>query len=92
MIGDLRLAAAAGALNVDLGKQLFLLNNNVAQPLRLEYVSKFLRERDVELLRVLQADLKAHISPIVDGSTDFNGALQYIPISSNACLKFQAPL
>ncbi len=31
------------------------------------------------LLRGLQANLKAHISPIVDGSTDFNGALQYMP-------------
>lgn len=79
MNGDLRLAAATGALNVDLGRQLFLLNTNVAQLLRLEYVSKFLRERDVELLRGLQTNLKAHISPIVDGSTDFNGALQYIP-------------
>lgn len=79
MNGDLRLAAATGALNVDLGRQLFLLNTNVAQLLRLEYVSKFLRERDVVLLRGLQANLKAHISPIVDGSTDFNGALQYMP-------------
>ncbi len=41
MNGDLRLAAATGALNVDLGRQLFLLNTNVAQLLRLEYVSKF---------------------------------------------------
>ena len=79
MNGDLRLAAATGVLNVDLGRQLFLLNTNVSQLLRLEYVSKFLRESDVELLQGLQANLKAHISPIVDGSTDFNGALQYMP-------------
>ena len=79
MNGDLRLAAATGVLNVDLGRQLFLLNTNVSQLLRLEYVSKFLRERDVELLRGLQANLKAHISPIVDGSADFEGALRYMP-------------
>jgi hypothetical protein len=47
--GGLRLAAATGRPDGDLGRQVFLLHANVSQLLKLEYAPKFLRDRDIEL-------------------------------------------
>lgn len=77
--GDLRLADATGELDTDLGRQIFLLSANVGQLLRLEYVPKFLRERDMALLQELNAKVQAHINAIADGSTDFEAALAVLP-------------
>jgi len=77
--GELRLAAATGRMEADLKRQVFLLNTNVDQLLKLEYAPKFLGDRDVELLRGLQAIASDHLDPILDGSTAFKGALQVMP-------------
>ncbi|MBX3583304.1 MAG: sensor histidine kinase [Rhizobiaceae bacterium] len=77
--GQLRLAAAIGQMDADLGRQIFLLNANVDQLLKLEYTPKFLDERDVELLRGLQSRAGAHLDPIVQGGTNFARALQIMP-------------
>lgn len=77
--GELRLAAATGRMEADLKRQVFLLNANVDQLLKLEYAPKFLGERDVELLRGLQAIASNHLDPILEGSTTFKGALQVMP-------------
>jgi signal transduction histidine kinase len=77
--GDLRLAAVTGQMEADLKRQVFLLNANVDQLLKLEYAPKFLGERDVELLRGLQTIASDHLDPILDGSTAFKGALQVMP-------------
>ncbi|PSM16333.1 HAMP domain-containing sensor histidine kinase [Nitratireductor sp. StC3] len=77
--GDLRLAAATSRMQADLKRQVFLLNANVDQLLKLEYAPKFLGDRDVELLRGLQAVASDHLDPILEGSTDFGGALQVMP-------------
>ena len=77
--GDLRLADATGELDTDLGRQIFLLSANVGQLLSLEYVPKFLRERDMELLQELNAKVQAHINPIAEGSTEFATALTVLP-------------
>lgn len=77
--GQLRLAAAIGRMDADLGRQIFLLNANVDQLLKLEYTPKFLDERDVELLRGLQSRAGAHLDSIVQGGTNFVRALQIMP-------------
>ena len=77
--GELRLAAATGRMEADLKRQVFLLNANVDQLLKLEYAPKFLGDRDVELLRGLQAVASDYLDPILEGSTDFEGALQVMP-------------
>ncbi|MBE0703066.1 MAG: HAMP domain-containing histidine kinase [Afipia sp.] len=77
--GELRLAAATGRMEADLKRQVFLLNTNVDQLLKLEYAPKFLGDRDVELLRGLQAIASDHLDPILEGSTAFKGALQVMP-------------
>jgi signal transduction histidine kinase len=77
--GELRLAAATGRMEADLKRQVFLLNANVDQLLKLEYAPKFLGDRDVELLRGLQAVASDYLDPILEGSTDFKGALQVMP-------------
>lgn len=77
--GELRLAAATGRMEADLKRQVFLLNTNVDQLLKLEYAPKFLGDRDVELLRGLQAIASNHLDPILEGSTTFKGALQAMP-------------
>lgn len=77
--GDLRLADATGRLDADLRRQIFLLGTNVGQLLRLEYVSTFLRERDIELLREMSDQVQTYINPIADGSTEFEGALMVLP-------------
>jgi signal transduction histidine kinase len=77
--GDLRLAAATGRMGADLERQVFLLNANVDQLLKLEYAPKFLGDRDVELLRGLQAVARDRLGPILEGGTDFEGALQVMP-------------
>lgn len=66
-------------MGADLGRQVFLLNANVGQLLKLEYAPKFLRDRDVELLHGLQAIAVTHLDPIADGATDFERALQAMP-------------
>ncbi len=77
--GELRLAAATGRMEADLKRQVFLLNTNVDQLLKLEYAPKFLGDRDVELLRGLKAIASDHLDPILEGSTAFKGALQVMP-------------
>lgn len=77
--GDLRLATATGRMEVDLKRQVFLLNANVDQLLKLEYAPKFLGDRDVGLLRGLQAVAGDKLNPIVEGATDFERALQAMP-------------
>lgn len=77
--GDLRLADATGELDTNLGRHIFLLTANVGQLLRLEYVPKFLRERDMVLLEELNAKVQDHINPIADGSTEFETALAVLP-------------
>jgi signal transduction histidine kinase len=77
--GSLQLAAATGHAAPDLGRQVFLLNANVGQLLKLEYAPKFLRDRDIELLNGLQATAITHLTPIVEGATDFDRALRAIP-------------
>lgn len=77
--GDLRLADATGELDADLGRQIFLLGANVGQLLRLDYVPKFLRERDMALLQELNGKVQAHINPIADGSMEFEAALAVLP-------------
>lgn len=79
MYGGLRLAAATGERDADLGRQILLLNVNVDQLLRLEYLPKFVRDRDVGLLQGMQATLKENIGPLADGATDFDGALRFMP-------------
>ncbi|WP_011578654.1 MULTISPECIES: ATP-binding protein [Chelativorans] len=77
--GGLQLAAATGHTASDLGRQVFLLNANVGQLLKLEYAPKFLRDRDIELLNGLQAITTTHLTPIVEGATDFDRALRTMP-------------
>lgn len=77
--GQLRLAAAIGRMDADLGRQIFLLNANVDQLLKLEYAPKFLYSRDVELLRGLQSRVGTYLDPIAQGGTDFESALQVMP-------------
>ncbi len=77
--GDLKLAAATGELVSDLGRQTFLLDANVGQLLKLDYATKFLRERDIQLLNELQAIARSDLDPIVQGSTDFDRALRSMP-------------
>jgi signal transduction histidine kinase len=77
--GDLRLAAATGQMQADLQRQVFLLNANVNQLLKLEYAPKFLGDHDVRLLRGLQAVARDFLGPIVEGSTEFQRALQVMP-------------
>lgn len=77
--GQLRLAAVTGRMEADLRRQVFLLNTNVDQLLKLEYASKFLGDRDIELLRGLQTIVGSRLDPIIQGDTDFEGALQVMP-------------
>jgi len=77
--GDLRLAEATGRMEADLKRQVFLLNANVDQLLKLEYAPKFLGERDVGLLRGLQAVARDRLDPILEGGTDFEAALHVMP-------------
>jgi signal transduction histidine kinase len=77
--GGLQLAAATGHAAPDLSRQVFLLNANVGQLLKLEYAPKFLRDRDIELLSGLQAIATTHLTPIVEGATDFDRALRSMP-------------
>ncbi len=77
--GELRLAATTRRMEADLGRQIFLLNTNVDQLLKLEYATKFLGDRDVGLLRGLQSSASAYLDPIVQGGTDFERALQVMP-------------
>jgi signal transduction histidine kinase len=79
VFGYLRLAAATGTLDPDFNKQMMLLGVNVDQLLSLEYLSKFLRDRDVDLLQGLQANLKNHIGPIAEGDQNYNAALNHMP-------------
>nr|WP_281722383.1 HAMP domain-containing sensor histidine kinase [Nitrosomonas nitrosa] len=76
---DLRLAAVTGNLDTDLQRQIILLDANVAQLLRLEYVGKFLRARDIELLSELAAEIGVNLDPIASGSTDYERALLILP-------------
>lgn len=73
--GDLRLAAVTRQLEPDLGHNLTLLSTNVAQLLRLDYVEKFLGERDAKLLEEVEKDLRLHVCPLVDGGTDVDSAM-----------------
>lgn len=77
--GDLRLAAATGELDADLNRQIILLGANISQLLRLEYVDKFLRPRDIELLNDLNTEVDAHIGPIAQGATTYDSALAILP-------------
>lgn len=77
--GDLKLAAATGEMESDLARQTFLLNANVGQLLKLDYAAKFLRDRDIQLLRELQAIARSDLDPITHGSTEFGRALQSMP-------------
>lgn len=77
--GDLRLADVTGSLDANLRRQIFLLGANVGQLLRLEYVTMFLRERDIELLREMNDQVQTYINPIADGSTEFETALAVLP-------------
>lgn len=77
--GDLRLAAATGQMQSDLARQVFLLNANVAQLLKLEYAPKFLRDRDIQLLNELQGITRTDLDPLMEGSTDFELALKSMP-------------
>lgn len=77
--GQLRLAAVTGRMEADLGRQVFLLNTNVDQLLKLEYAGKFLGDRDIELLRGLQTIASARLDPVIQGDTDFDGALRVMP-------------
>lgn len=77
--GHLRLAAETGQMEANLGRQIFLLNTNVNQLLKLEYVPKFLGDRDVELLRAMQVALADYLEPIAAGATSFERALQIMP-------------
>jgi signal transduction histidine kinase len=77
--GDLRLAAATGRPDGELGRQVFLLNANVSQLLKLEYAPKFLRDRDIELLHGLQAISNTHLDAIASSGTDFEYALGVMP-------------
>ncbi|MDQ6436316.1 HAMP domain-containing sensor histidine kinase [Mesorhizobium sp. LHD-90] len=77
--GDLRLAAATGQMQSDLARQVFLLNANVGQLLKLEYAPKFLRDRDIQLLNELQGITRTDLDPLMKGSTDFEGALKSMP-------------
>lgn len=79
VFGYLRLAAATGTLDPDFDKQMMLLDVNADQLLRLEYLSKFLRDRDVDLLRGLQANLRNHVAPIAEVDQDYTAALEHIP-------------
>jgi signal transduction histidine kinase len=77
--GDLKLAAATGEMESDLARQTFLLNANVGQLLKLDYAAKFLRDRDIQLLRELQAIARSDLDPITHGSTEFGRALRSMP-------------
>jgi len=77
--GDLRLALATGRVGADLGRDVFFLDTNVGQLLNLEYVTKFLRDRDIELLHGLQANLRSQVDPLLRGETDFALALKSMP-------------
>lgn len=77
--GDLRLAAAKGQMQSDLARQVFLLNANVGQLLKLEYAPKFLRDRDIQLLNELQGITRTDLDPLMKGTTDFEGALKSMP-------------
>jgi signal transduction histidine kinase len=77
--GDLRLAAATGQRENDLARQVFLLNANVAQLLKLDYADKFLRDRDIQLLNELQAIARVDLDPLINGPRDFERALQSMP-------------
>lgn len=79
VFGYLRLAAATRTLDPDFKKQMMLLRVNVDQLLSLEYLSKFLRDRDVDLLGGLQANLKNHIGSIAEGDQNYIAALEYMP-------------
>ena len=54
-------------MEANLGRQIFLLNTNVNQLLKLEYVPKFLGDRDVELPRAMQVALADYLEPIAAG-------------------------
>lgn len=77
--GDLRLAVATGRMQNDLARQVFLLNANVGQLLKLDYASKFLRDRDIQLLNQLQAIARADLDPLIKGANDFERALRSMP-------------
>jgi hypothetical protein len=77
--GELRLAATTRRMEANLGRQIFLLNTNVDQLLKLEYATKFLGDRDIGLLRGLQSSASAYLDPIVQGGTDFERALRVMP-------------
>lgn len=77
--GHLRLAAETGRMEANLGRQIFLLNTNVNQLLKLEYVSKFLGDHDVELLREMQVAIANYLEPIAAGATSFDRALEILP-------------
>lgn len=77
--GDLRLAVATGQRVEELRRDVFLLNANVSQLLRLEYTPRFLRERDIELLRGFQSIVRSQFAPLLDGSREYERALQAMP-------------
>lgn len=77
--GELRLAAVTGQMGSDLARQVFLLNANVGQLLKLDYAPKFLRDRDIQLLNELQTLARTHLEPLTKGSREFERALLSIP-------------
>lgn len=73
--GNLRLAAVTQHIDSDIGRNITLLSANVTQLLRLDYVDRFLGERDTDLLETVEKDLKLRVCPLVDGGNDYESAL-----------------
>ncbi|GAA4135541.1 sensor histidine kinase [Aminobacter aganoensis] len=77
--GDLRLARATGTREARLGREIFLLEANIAQLLKLEYAREFLRPRDIELLEGLQTIAQTSLRPVLDDGAQIELALSRMP-------------
>lgn len=77
--GDLRLAKVTGTIEERLGRQIFLLEANIGQLLNLEYVPEFLRPRDIELLKGIQAIAQTSVKPVLEDEAQIEEALAYMP-------------
>ncbi|MGX9120466.1 sensor histidine kinase [Mesorhizobium sp. BHbsci] len=76
--GYLRLASKTGEIDPALDRDMILVGVNVQQILALEYVGRFLKQKEVDQLLTVRDMMENQIAPIVATGKGFDQALRYM--------------
>jgi signal transduction histidine kinase len=76
--GYLRLASKTGEIDPALERDMMLVGINVEQLLALEYVGRFLPQKDIDFLQEVREIMDDKVAPIVASGRGFDEALRYM--------------